>query len=99
MLTKYMKRLISLKLNIKNLAILAVMLGFSFTETKAQVTGYLGATLGAQYTTIASNMQQFTGGVGFNAALSFEMRFSRNFGIELQSGISTLTASTSYKDS
>src|ERR1035437_7485873 len=95
-----MKRTVQQKFGKKILLSLVAVVGLTIFNAGAQgVTGYLGATLGPQYTSIHSNAENFTGGVGYNAALSAELRFSQQFGVEGQFGLSTLNASTKYKDS
>jgi hypothetical protein len=93
-----MKRTVQQKFGKKVLLSAIVVAGLFSFNANAQ-TGYIGATAGAQYTTITSSAQNYSGGIGYNAAASFELRPSQKFGIELQAGYSTLTASTKYKDS
>jgi hypothetical protein len=95
-----MKRTVQQKLGKKIILSLVAIVGLATINASAQSpTIYLGATLGPQYTNINSNSETFTGGVGYNASIRAEARFSQPFGLELQAGISNLSASTKYKDS
>jgi len=95
-----MKRTVQLKFGKKLLLSLVAIAGLATINANAQSpTLFLGANVGAQYTNINSNDENFSGGVGYNGALSIEGRFNQKFGIELQGGLSTLSASTKYKDS
>jgi hypothetical protein len=93
-----MKRTVQQKFGKRVFLSVMVVAGLISLNAKAQ-TWYGGVTAGAQYTTISSNFQNWNGGIGYNAKISAELRPSQHFGIEIQFGIGTLSASTSYHDS
>jgi len=95
-----MKRTVQQKFGKKLFLSIVAIAGLASFSAKAQSpTIYLGVTAGPQYTTIMSNDENFSGGVGYNGAITVEGRFSQKFGIELQGGLSALNATTKYKDS
>ncbi len=82
--------------------LLLSLLAISFLaiqKSGAQSSINFGATLGANYGNLSSNVGSWSGTVGFQAAGNLEWRYQNQWGIALEAQTISLTTNSSYNDS